>query len=78
MLKGNLGYKLKDQISAISKVVWTLNNIRIEKTILAPICTTKIFLEILALLDVRHCPKLQSCSISRKTNDATLRKWQKS
>ena len=29
------------------------------------------YLEILALLDVRHCPKLQSCAVSRKTNDAT-------
>ena len=27
------------------------------------------FLEASALLDVRHCPKLQSCAISRKTND---------
>ena len=33
------------------------------------------FFEVLALLDVRHCPKLQSCAISRKTTDATLRKW---
>ena len=30
-----------------------------------------------ALLDGRHCTKLQSCAISKKTNDATLRKWQK-
>ena len=30
-----------------------------------------------ALLDVRHCPKLQSCTISRKTNDANLIQWQK-
>ena len=34
-------------------------------------------LEVSALLDVRHCPKLQSCAISRKTNDATLSKWEK-
>ena len=27
------------------------------------------------LLDVRHCPKLQSCVISGKTNDANLREW---
>ena len=32
------------------------------------------FFEVSALLDVRHCPKLQSCKISRKTNDTTLRK----
>ena len=51
---------------------WTLNNIRTEKTISAPICATKnFFFEVLALLDVRHCPKLESCATSRKTNDAT-------
>ena len=38
----------------------------------------KFFLEVLALLDVRHCFNLQYCAISRKTNDQTLRKWQKS
>ena len=27
-------------------------------------------MEISALLDIRHCPKLQSCAILRKTNDA--------
>ena len=36
------------------------------------------FLEVSALLAVRHCPKLQSWAISGKTNDETLRKWQKS
>ena len=36
-----------------------------------------LFFEVSALLDVRHYPKLQSCAISRKNNDATLRKWQK-
>ena len=34
------------------------------------------FVEVSALLDVRHCPKLRPCAISRKTNDATLRKLQ--
>ena len=33
--------------------------------------------DVLTLLDVRHCSKLQTYAISRKTNDATLRKWQK-
>ena len=33
-----------------------------------------ILLEVSAPLDVRHCPKLQSRKISRKTNDANLRK----
>ena len=43
----------------------------------ALIWATNVFLEVSALLDVRHCPKLQSCVIPRKTNDAALRKWQK-
>ena len=30
-----------------------------------------------ALLDVKHCPNLQSCAIPRKNNYATLRKWRK-
>ena len=33
--------------------------------------------EVSALLDVRHCPKLQSCAISIRTNDTNLGKWQK-
>ena len=37
----------------------------------------KFFREGSALLDVRHCPKLQSCAISKKTRDTNLRKWQK-
>ena len=32
--------------------------------------------EVSALLDVRNCPKLQSCPISKKTNNTTLRKCQ--
>ena len=35
------------------------------------------FVKVLALLDVRHCPKLQSYAISRKYNDTTFRKLQK-
>ena len=57
-----------------SKFEWMLDNIRIEKMISTPICDTNSFLEASALLDVIHCPKLQSCAISRKTNDTTLRK----
>ena len=34
-----------------------------------------LFFEVSALLDVKHCPKLQSCAISRIINDVTLRKW---
>ena len=61
-----------------SKFEWKLYDIRIEKIISDPISATKLFLEVPALVAVRQCPKLQSCAISRKTNDATLRKWQKS
>ena len=32
-------------------------------------------LEVSAQLDVRHCPKLQYCAISRKSNDENMRKW---
>ena len=49
----------------------------VENLISAPIQATKFFLEVSALLDVRHCLKLQSCAISRKTNDVNLRKSQK-
>ena len=28
-------------------------------------------------LPLRHCPKLQSCAITRKTNDKNLKKWQR-
>ena len=56
----------------------------LENLISAPIwaCSAliwakKFFLEVSALLDVRYCPKLQSRAISRKTNNANLRKWQK-
>ena len=48
-----------------------------EKRSFPPNLGHKFFLEVLALLDVRHCPKLQSCAISRKINDTALRKWQK-
>ena len=41
-----------------SKFEWTLNNIKIEKIVSAPIWVTKLFLEVSALLDIRHCPKL--------------------
>ena len=60
-----------------SKFEWTLDDIRIEKIISAPIPAKNSFLEVSALLDVRHCPKLKSCAMSRKYKDATLRKLQK-
>ena len=43
---------------------------------LSPNLGHNFFFEVLALLDVMYCPKMQSCAISRKTSDATLRKWQ--
>ena len=43
-----------------SRFEWTLDDIRIENIILAPIWATKLFLQLSALLDIRHCPKLQS------------------
>ena len=47
-----------------------LNNIRTEKIISNPIWVKKMFFELSAMLDVTHCPKLQSYAISRKTYDA--------
>ena len=67
-----------------SKFEWTIDDSWIENIISTPIWATIFFIiiiifffEVSALLDVRHCPKLLSCAISRKTNDATFRKWQK-
>ena len=61
----------------MSKFKWTLNNIRIEKIIAAPILPQKFFLEVSALIAVTNFSKLQSWAISGKTNDGTLRKWPK-
>ena len=36
-----------------------------------------IVVQVLALLDIRHCSKLQSCAISKKTNKPNLRKCTK-
>ena len=44
---------------------------------LGPNLGHKYFLKVSALLVGGPCPKLQSCAISRKTNNANLRKWQK-
>ena len=57
-----------------SKFERARNNIRTEMIISASIWSANFFSEVSALLDVRHCPKLQSCAIPRKTIDATLRK----
>ena len=59
-----------------NKFEWTLNIIRLEKIISAPMLAPKFFLEVSALEAVRHCPKLQSWAISGKTNDGILRKKQ--
>ena len=78
MVSGILLYKIDKRLNETSKFEWTLND-RIEKIILVPVLAKKkiFFEEVSALLDVRHCPKLQSCAISKETNDATWRKWQK-
>ena len=71
----NINTITKQFYSLTSKFKWTLNNNRIEKIILIPNVVTIFFFffEVSALL-VGHCPKIQSCAISRKTNDATLTK----
>ena len=65
------------EASKTSKFEWILNNIGLE--ILAPILppSPNLFLEVSALLAVRHCSKQQSWAISSKTNDGTLRKKKK-
>ena len=67
--------KSKIETNKTSKFDWMPGN-RTEKIILALIWATTFFFffEVSALLDVRHCPKLQFCTISSKTNDANLRK----
>ena len=62
----------KKRKTKTSTLACKIDNIRKGKVISAPIQATKYFFEVSALLD-RHCPKLQSCAISRKTKDATLR-----
>ena len=44
---------------------------------LAQIWAPNFFSEVLPILDVRHCRKLSSYVISRKTYDANSTKWQK-
>ena len=52
-----------------SKFEWTFNNIRIED--FSPNMGHNFFLKVSALLDVRHCPQLQSCAIPRKLTNQT-------
>ena len=77
-------YRLKNSVTLTAwryqeaiKFDWMLDDIKKEKIISALIWAKKVYLEFSALLDVRHCPKLQSRAISKKTNEANLRKWQK-
>ena len=67
----------KEEKKKTSKFQWALDNIRIEKIISTRFRPQKVFFDVSAVRDIRHCAKLQSCAISRKVNDATLRKWQK-
>ena len=63
---------LEGKTKTTRKFESTLDDIRTEKIISVPIwATQKILWEVSALLDVRYCPKLQSCAILKKTNDAT-------
>ena len=67
------------KVIKIGKFDMTPNDIRTAKIISTLIwaCLGHIIfyiLEVSAILDVRHCPKLKSCAISRKTNDTNLRK----
>ena len=68
-----LVHKKDINFAVTSKFEWMLDDIRIENIVLASIWDTTFF-EVSLLLDVRHCPKLQFCAISRKYNNATLRK----
>ena len=43
----------------------------------AQIWAPQFFFQFLPLLVVRHCSKLSSYAIYRKTNETNLRKWQK-
>ena len=47
--------------------------------ILDPLVQIRVpfFSWILSLLDIRHCCKLSLYAISRKTNEANMRKWKK-
>ena len=45
--------------------------------VLAQIWAQRFFWWILPVLDVRHCCKVSLYAISRKTNEPSLRKWQK-
>ena len=64
----------KNEKASLSGCSMTLE----QKRSFRPQFQPQIFLEVSALVAVRHCPKLQSCTIiSRKYNDATLKKWHK-
>ena len=62
----NLKIRAKIIVKIILALMWTCQTL---------IKATKFFLEVLALLDVRHQSKLNP--LSRKTKETTLRKWQK-
>ena len=66
----NIIFKIGNFNVKTSKFDWMPNNIRTEKIISNPIWVKKMFFELSAMLDVTHCPKLQSYAISRKTYDA--------
>ena len=55
-------------IKVTSKFQWMLGDIRIENINSTTVWATKIFLEVLTLLDVRHCPKLRSWKNDKNPN----------
>ena len=52
--------EIHGKIRSRSKFEWSRDNIRIEKIILAPTLVKKIFLEVSALLAVRHAAILNN------------------
>ena len=72
MLKRNFFNKTKNKKGSLSQ-----NSASLKRSFWHQFGPQNVFLEVIALLDVRYCPKLQSCAISRKNNDASLRKQQK-
>ena len=71
-----------EKCSSLQIFDWMPHNIRKDifcpdLGLFDPHLAIKLFWRFQAQLDVRHCPKLQSCIISRKTNEANLRKWGK-
>ena len=68
-----VGLQLYTKQASLSECSTTLE----QKGSFQPQFWPKNFVQVSVLLAFRHCPKLQSWEISGKTNDRTLKKWQK-